>query len=257
MRNYGAVLAPPERLENFGFDLPGWRCGLRLEGNLLRSRGRFGGPSWLGAELMRVDESLAETSRRRLGAISPAPYRLVGTFSFARAIPISWLVSGTVSGPFRGTWRRLTGYVGSIDYRRRPAAIVTVAATSSAAAGLAITFAFASTVARGCIEVELLAEMAIKVLWLDIGNMEEAVAANREIDKGGLNSRLEVDDFALIDVTGVTLVAGSFDVQLLEDAILDDGDAAFLGLEHIDEHFFLHAGSFRDLRRRMGADGCS
>ena len=89
--------------------------------------------------------------------------------------------------------------------------------------------------------------VAVVVLGLDVGDVEEAVAADREVDERGLDRRLEVDDLALVDVPGVALVAGPFDVQLLEDAVFDDGDPAFLGLEHVDQHFFLHAGVFLTL----------
>ncbi|MDG3008037.1 hypothetical protein PZE19_30095 [Paludisphaera sp. Pla2] len=71
--------------------------------------------------------------------------------------------------------------------------------------------------------------------------MEEAVAADREVDERGLDGRLQVDDLALVDVAGVALVARAFDVELFQDAVLDDGDPALLRLEHVDQHFFLHA----------------
>src|SRR5262249_5826072 len=51
----------------------------------------------------------------------------------------------------------------------------------------------------------------------------------------------DVDDTALVDVADVALVAGALHGQLFEDAVLQDGDAALLGLEHVDEHFLLHA----------------
>jgi hypothetical protein len=76
--------------------------------------------------------------------------------------------------------------------------------------------------------------------------MQEAVAADREIDEGGLDGRFEIDDLTLIDIPGVALVAGPLDVQLLEDAVLDDRDAALLRLQDIDQHFFFHAVSFQD-----------
>ena len=82
------------------------------------------------------------------------------------------------------------------------------------------------------------------VLGLDVGDVKEAVAADREIDERGLNGRFEVDDLAFINIAGIALVAGPFDVQLLQDAVFDDGDPALLGLEHVDEHFFLHAVVF-------------
>jgi hypothetical protein len=79
------------------------------------------------------------------------------------------------------------------------------------------------------------------ILGLDVGDVEEAVPADREVDERGLDRRLEVDDPPLVDVPGVALVTGPLDVKLLQDAVLDDGDPALLGLEHVDQHFFLHA----------------
>src|SRR5262249_39082336 len=75
---------------------------------------------------------------------------------------------------------------------------------------------------------------------LDVGDVQEAIAAHAEIDERRLDARLDVDNAALVDVADVALVAGPLDVQLLQDAVLDDGDAALLGLEHVDQHFFLH-----------------
>jgi hypothetical protein len=88
------------------------------------------------------------------------------------------------------------------------------------------------------------------VLRLDVGDVEESVAAHGEVDESRLDSRLEVDDLSLINVAGVTFVAGTLDIQLLEDAVLDDGDPAFLGLQDIDQHFFFHAVSFQGKRTR-------
>jgi hypothetical protein len=76
--------------------------------------------------------------------------------------------------------------------------------------------------------------------------VEEAVTADREVDERGLNRRLEVDDLPFVDVAGVALVTGALDVQLFEDAVLNNCDATFLGLEDIDQHFFFHAVSFWD-----------
>jgi hypothetical protein len=90
--------------------------------------------------------------------------------------------------------------------------------------------------------------MTIVVLRLDVRDMKETVAADREIDEGGLYRRFEIDDLSLVDVPGVALVAGALDVQLFEDAVLDDRDPALLGLQDIDQHFFFHAASFQDLR---------
>ena len=86
------------------------------------------------------------------------------------------------------------------------------------------------------------------VLGLHIGDVEKAVAPHREINEGRLDGGFEIDDLSFVDVPGVTLVASTLDVQLFEDAILDDGDPALLGLQYIDQHFFFHAVSFQDER---------
>ena len=88
--------------------------------------------------------------------------------------------------------------------------------------------------------------MTTVVLRLDIRDMKEAVAADREINEGGLYGRFEIDDLTLVDVPGVALVASPLDVQFFEDAVLDDRDSALLGLQNIDQHFFFHAVSFQD-----------
>ena len=82
--------------------------------------------------------------------------------------------------------------------------------------------------------------MAVVVLRLDVGDVENPVAAHRKINERRLNRGFEIHDSAFIDIPGETLVAGALDVKLFEDAVFDDGDTAFLGLEHVDQHFFLH-----------------
>src|SRR5262249_19780121 len=79
---------------------------------------------------------------------------------------------------------------------------------------------------------------------LDVGDVQEAVAADAEVHERRLDARLDVDDAALVDVADVALVAGALDVQLLQDAVLQDGDAALLRLQHVDEHFLLHGVPF-------------
>jgi hypothetical protein len=96
--------------------------------------------------------------------------------------------------------------------------------------------------------------MAVVILGLDVRNVEKAIAADREVDEGRLDGRLDVDDLALVNVARIALVAGAFHIQLLENTVLHNGNAAFFGLEHIDQHFFLHAVSFYDLRRGIGVD---
>jgi hypothetical protein len=88
--------------------------------------------------------------------------------------------------------------------------------------------------------------MAIVVLGLHVGYVEKSVPPHREINKRGLDRRLEVDDLSLVDVPCVTLVTGPLNIQLFKDAVLDDRDAALLGLQDVDQHFFFHAISFQN-----------
>ena len=69
---------------------------------------------------------------------------------------------------------------------------------------------------------------------LDVGNVQEAVAANAEIDERSLDAWLNVDYAAFVNVADITLVTGAFHVQLFQNTVLDDGDAAFFGLQDID-----------------------
>ncbi len=77
-----------------------------------------------------------------------------------------------------------------------------------------------------------------------IGDVQEAVAPHAEIDEGGLNARLDIDDAPLVDVAHVAFSACALHVKLFEDAVLEDGDADFLWLEAVDQHFFLHVFPF-------------
>ena len=83
-----------------------------------------------------------------------------------------------------------------------------------------------------------------EVLRLDVADVQEAVAADAEIDEGRLDARLQVDDDALIDVADVTILPCALDVQLFQGAIFHDRDPAFLGLRDIDQHFLFHGLAF-------------
>ncbi len=60
-----------------------------------------------------------------------------------------------------------------------------------------------------------------------VGDVEEAVAAEAEIDERGLDGRLDVGDAALVDVSNVGSGAGALHVQFVETAVLQKGDSAF------------------------------
>ena len=49
-----------------------------------------------------------------------------------------------------------------------------------------------------------------------------------------------IDDFSLVDVADVVVLAGALDVELFQHAVLHDRDPAFLGLRDVDQHFLLH-----------------
>src|SRR5438270_484194 len=75
-----------------------------------------------------------------------------------------------------------------------------------------------------------LLQMAV-VSRFHVRDVQEAIAANAEIHERRLNARLDVDNAAFVDIADVAFLAGTFDVQLFENAVLHDGDAALLGLQ--------------------------
>ena len=83
-----------------------------------------------------------------------------------------------------------------------------------------------------------------EVLGFDVADVQEPVAADAEIDKGRLDAGLQIDDDSLVDVSDVVVLPGSFDVQLLEDSILNNRDPAFFRLRDVDQHFLFHAATF-------------
>jgi hypothetical protein len=215
----------------------------------------------LSQQVLSFDESFAETPPGHFRPVAPAAYRLVGPFSVAIAFPISAAFPVSISvaisvaravpaagGLALSGWERLrrAGRRRQLIARFDGFSGRGVAAVIPAAAAPWLTLA--APFSHRVLGVFGFAQMAIEILRRHVGDMEKSVASHGEIDKGRLDGGLEVDDLALVDVARVTLVAASFDVELLEGAILDDGDPAFLGLEHVDQHFFLHAGSFPDLR---------
>jgi hypothetical protein len=186
-----------------------------------------------------LDQPFSEASRRWLGPIASAPDRQIGAFSLTASFLV--LIAAPVTGSFfqPGRSRRYTASRRLERFRAsRAAAVVAAAAATRVALPLALT-----RVGPGFVKHAL---GAIEILRLDVRDMQKSVTADREVDKGGLDRRLKVDDSALVDVARVALVAGSLHIELFENAVLDDGDPAFFGLKDIDQHFFLHAISFRD-----------
>ena len=83
-----------------------------------------------------------------------------------------------------------------------------------------------------------------EILRLDVADVQEAVAADAEIDERRLDARLQVDDLALVDVADEIALAGALDVELFEHAVFNDRDPAFLRLRDVDQHFLFHSGFF-------------
>jgi len=160
-------------------------------------------------------------------------------------------LSGPLFEPRRSRgWRSWRHVIRLRSRSRRATAIITSAASLAVTTRLARPVAF--PIARARFGLTAAGRIAIEVLGLDIRDVKKPVAPYREIDECSLDGRLEVDDPALVNVARIALMAGSLHVKLFENAVLDDGDPAFFGLKHIDQHFFLHAVSFRDLRRQIG-----
>jgi hypothetical protein len=55
-------------------------------------------------------------------------------------------------------------------------------------------------------------------------DVQEAVPPDAKVDKRRLNARLDVDDFALVDIAHVVVAARPLHIELLERPILNDGD---------------------------------
>src|SRR5262249_6378911 len=131
--------------------------------------------------------------------------------------------------------RRTTAPPTAVAASAAPAPVVPIAATSPIAAPIWIGL-----------------QMPI-ICGFHVRNVQETIAADAEIDERRLDARLDVDNASFVDVADVTLVAGALDVEFLQNAVLQNGNAAFLGLENVDKHFLLHSKSCLWLRSRARA----
>jgi len=86
----------------------------------------------------------------------------------------------------------------------------------------------------------------------DVGDVKEPVLLVAELDEGGLDVRHDVDDDALLDVADDVLAARAFQVELLELAVRQDGDAHLLLFHDVDQHHLFHGCVPRVLQRRGG-----
>jgi hypothetical protein len=218
-----------------------------LLGRRLRPRaGGLDSPLGLGPGIGRLDQTFAKTARTPISTIAPAFYRKVRPFAIAASLFVAVTFPSAVARPVFKSRRRgrnastsRTKWVGT---RRRTSAIVTTAAPTG------ISLARVPLARTGRLNL-IVSALGSEVLRLDVRDMQKAVAADGKVDECGLNGRFEIDDPALVNVACVALVTGSLHVKLFEDAVFNNCDPAFLRLEHVDQHFFLHAVSFQDLRR--------
>ena len=146
-----------------------------------------------------------------------------GSGSVARVARLGGRLTGVGCAPRSAAVRSRSATAAAAPRPPRRRGRVAVAAAVASAAAIAAVAASAAT-RRSAFEVA-------GSRRLDVGDVQEAVAADAEIDERRLDARLDVDDAALVDVADVALVAGALDVQFFEHAVLEDGDAAFLRLE--------------------------
>ena len=94
----------------------------------------------------------------------------------------------------------------------------------------------------------LLADRFLHVLALaaeigrqQVGDVQEAVAAQAKVDERRLNRRLDVHHLALVDVIDVGGGAGSLHVKFFEHSVFHEGDSAFFALGDVNQHFLCHS----------------
>ena len=83
-----------------------------------------------------------------------------------------------------------------------------------------------------------------EVSRLDVAYVQKSVAAHAEVDERRLDTGFKVDHHSLVDVSYIAVLAGSFDIQLLQHTVFNDGNPAFFRLRDVDEHFLFHLAAF-------------
>jgi hypothetical protein len=78
------------------------------------------------------------------------------------------------------------------------------------------------------------------VIRVDLAEGEEAVAVAAIFDKGGLERRLHPGDFGEVDVAAELFVAGGFEVEIVNLAVVDDRHPRFFGMGCVDQHQSAH-----------------
>ena len=84
----------------------------------------------------------------------------------------------------------------------------------------------------------------------DVGQMDESAALEADVDKRGLHARHHAQDPADIDVAHVATARLALDMNILNEAVFQDGDARF-HRRHIDENLGAHAAILRTILRTI------
>ena len=73
----------------------------------------------------------------------------------------------------------------------------------------------------------------------DIRGMQESRPIKPDFDERGLHARHDPADLALVHIADIAATAGTFDMHLLQHAVLDQRNAGF-ARGHVDQDFFGH-----------------
>ena len=75
----------------------------------------------------------------------------------------------------------------------------------------------------------------------DVGDVEEAVALEAEVDEGRLHARQDLRHAALVDIADDAAIALALDEDLGDQIVLENGHTCFVAVRG-DDHFFVHMG---------------
>ena len=90
----------------------------------------------------------------------------------------------------------------------------------------------------------LLSLVPREVLRVQVGDVEEAVLRQAEVNERRLDRWLDVQDVRLVDIPDVGCAADPLDVQFLQRAVLYHRNATLVPLHVVDQHFLFHASAF-------------
>src|ERR1043165_2490327 len=104
---------------------------------------------------------------------------------------------------------------------------------------------------RDVLEVKLVAVLAVVVLEVfdDVGDVEEGVALEAEVDEGGLHAGEDFGDAAFVDVADDGALPRPLDPELDDLPFVEHGDARFV-LRGVDDDLARHAAAIMAACRR-------